>query len=464
MIETMDVCFTYAENNAGVHNVNLTVKAGECVCLLGASGSGKTTITRLVNGLAPAYYEGTFTGKISLAGKEAEHIPMWRRGQEVGSIFQDPQSQFFSGELNGEVAFGCENLGLPGEEVRQNTDAAISEMGLDALRGRALDRLSSGEKQRVAIASVRAMQPRIYVFDEPTANLDEAASRQLSHTMKVLKAAGHALLVAEHRISWLMDVADRFLYVQGGKITLQFTAEEIHRLPQARRLAMGIRCVQATGRPPMPAPVVRPGVMPLLAVQDIGFRVKKLEILSNVSMVAYPGQVVAIVGKNGIGKTTLGKIIAGITKEKAGMLKISGKPVPPRQRNRHVWFSSNDTTTQFFTESVSKEILLGQKATEAVLEEARGLLRRFGLYEYKGRHPATLSGGQRQRLSIACGLLSGRDILVLDEPTSGLDGKNLLLMAEALKYAAAQGKAILVITHDAELMGLCCSHCLRLGP
>lgn len=214
MIELTRASFQYENSDRGVQDISLSVKGGECVVLTGLSGCGKTTVTRLVNGLAPSYYPGVFSGSVRIDGKDISRLSTWEIGRLVGSVFQDPKSQFFSAELAGEVAFPCENYGLSTQEIRERTDAAIKALKLSRLKDRAVDVLSSGEKQRAAIASVYAMKPKVFVCDEPTANLDAAGTRQLAQTLRQLKEQGFTLLLAEHRIDWLMGIADRF-YICG---------------------------------------------------------------------------------------------------------------------------------------------------------------------------------------------------------------------------------------------------------
>ena len=184
MIELTRASFQYENSDRGVRDISLSVKRGECVVLTGLSGCGKTTVTRLVNGLAPSYYPGAFSGSVRIDGKDISALSTWEIGRLVGSVFQDPKSQFFSSELAGEVAFPCENYGLSAREIRERTDAAIEALKLSHLKDRAVDILSSGEKQRAAIASVYAMKPKAFVCDEPTANLDAAGTRQLAQTLR----------------------------------------------------------------------------------------------------------------------------------------------------------------------------------------------------------------------------------------------------------------------------------------
>ncbi len=455
MLELKDVCFTYEQSDCGVQDINVSISQGECVVLIGQSGNGKTTLTRLINGLAPAHYKGSLSGEIRINQNRVQDMPLWELSGLVGSVFQDPKSQFFSGELCGEIAFALENRGCETQEIRKKTDAVIKKTELSYLRDVGLDKISSGEKQKVAIASVLSLSPAVLVLDEPTANLDASAARELGEMLKKLKQAGHTLVLAEHRLSYLSEIADRYLYLQNGTLKKEFTASELQNLPLAEKEEMGIRAVHAVPKPRLQA-IEKSEVF--LSATRIEYTTGKRKILNSLSFMAEKGQVVALTGKNGCGKTTLAKILCGIYKEKKGEICFGGKATRPRHRFRHVWYSSNDTNTQFFTGSLTEELLLQSPKTEKELKRARDILKRLGLYELRDRHPQTLSGGQKQRLSIACGLFSDRAIQVYDEPTSGLDGKNMKLVSEIFKEMAQQGKLVLCITHDAELMEACCSH------
>lgn len=197
--------------------------------------------------------------------------------------------------------------------------------------------------------------------------------------------------------------------------------------------------------------------------RNLTCRRKKLLIFENLNLSLPAGKITALTGRNGAGKTTLAMVLAGLQKQSGGEIYIGGKKLPAGKRRKVVWYSSNDTGTQFFTTSVTEELLLHSDASSGRLEHARTLLKTLGLYAYKDTHPAALSGGQKQRLSIACGLLSGREILLFDEPTSGLDGGNMRKIAAVLTVAAAEGKTIGVITHDKELMQACCDFPMETG-
>lgn len=235
--------FSYYGAPETLHAVDLDVHAGECVVLMGASGSGKTTIVRVLNGLAGGYYRGSVSGDVFLGGLSARDMEAWRRAELVGSVFQDPTAQFFSSQLAGEVAFGCENIGYPAEEVVRRTDAAIGRLGLDRLRTIAVDELSSGQKQRVAIASSLAPAPRLVVMDEPSSNLDEDAAQELGAVLMELKRQGYALVVAEHRISYLMECADRFCYMEAGRMRAVLSRDDVFAMEGSERVAMGVRAL-----------------------------------------------------------------------------------------------------------------------------------------------------------------------------------------------------------------------------
>ena len=461
MIELTRASFQYENSDRGVQDISLSVKGGECVVLTGLSGCGKTTVTRLVNGLAPSYYPGAFSGSVRIDGKDISRLSTWEIGRLVGSVFQDPKSQFFSSELAGEVAFPCENYGLSAREIRERTDAAIAALKLSHLKDRAVDILSSGEKQRAAIASVYAMKPKAFVCDEPTANLDAAGTRQLAQTLRQLKEQGITLLIAEHRIDWLMGIADRFLYLRDGRIAAEYTPEDLRLLPEADILGMGLRSPHE-GKS-LPAPSVLDESPAVLKTAGLSKRIRKEVIFEDISLSVPKGSVTAITGQNGAGKSTLAQILCGLARQTRGHILIDGKKARAAVRRREIYYCGNDTSTQFFTASVAEELLLNTGLTEESKSHARNLLKEFGLYEYRDAHPSALSGGQKQRLAIACAIFSGRRILILDEPTSGLDGQNMRLIAEKLKSEARRGRTILVITHDKELIESCCDNIVEIA-
>jgi energy-coupling factor transport system ATP-binding protein len=456
MIVLEDVSFEYADTGQGVRNINLAIEPGECVVLAGRSGNGKTTLTRLVNGLAPKHYPGTFSGRVLADGQDMNAMPLWQRGRAAGSVFQDPKSQFFSSELAGEVAFACENYGYARADIVRRTNAAISAFGLDSLRGRSIDLLSGGEKQRVAIASVYTLRPKMYVCDEPTANLDETGVRQLAETLTRLKKEGASLLIAEHRLAWLRDIADRVICIENGRMVWQRTPQQLAVMDEAGCERYGLRAFVPVPRPSLPPPAGE-GI-PAISAHRLSCKRRKTVIWQDVDFSAWAGQVIAVVGENGIGKTTLAKVLSGLMRRSAGQVRLGGKPLSPASRRKRVWYSDNDTGAQFFTDSVSEELLLCSDRTEETMEKARALLKTLELYAFRDVHPATLSGGQKQRLSIACGLLSGREILIFDEPTSGLDGRSLRIVSGIFRQAAESGKCVLIITHDHELIRACCTH------
>ena len=468
--------FSYYGAPETLHAVDLDVHAGECVVLMGASGSGKTTIVRVLNGLAGGYYRGSVSGDVFLGGLSARDMEAWRRAELVGSVFQDPTAQFFSSQLAGEVAFGCENIGYPAEEVVRRTDAAIGRLGLDRLRTIAVDELSSGQKQRVAIASSLAPAPRLVVMDEPSSNLDEDAAQELGAVLMELKRQGYALVVAEHRISYLMECADRFCYMKAGRMRAVLSRDDVFAMDGSERVAMGVRSPAFVPRPslkpaPLAAGLAREGERSAFG-EAFGARLEaaSLEVdglavsrggnllFSDVRFAVEPGQIMALTGKNGVGKTSLAQVAVGLGRPDEGCVRVGGRKLSRRELRRRVWYSPNDVSMEFFSSRVDEEVLLFSDQDDAARRYADHVLGRLGLAELGDRHPSSLSGGQKQRLSIACGLASRRSVLILDEPTSGLDALSMRRLADALRCAAEEGAAVVVITHDNEFMRECCTH------
>ena len=226
MIEFQHVSFRYPEGGeGGLHDVSLTIPDGQCVLLCGRSGCGKTTLTRLVNGLIPQFFPGELTGRVLLDGEDLAALPMYRISEKVGSVFQNPRTQFFNVDSDSEIAFGLESQARPAAELRARVDRTAEELGIRGLLGRSLFALSGGEKQRIAFASVYAMEPEVCLLDEPSSNLDAQAIEGLRRHLALLRSQGKTILVVEHRLSYLMDTVDRVLYLEDGRVAGDYSRE-----------------------------------------------------------------------------------------------------------------------------------------------------------------------------------------------------------------------------------------------
>lgn len=460
VVKLKQVSFRYPGATAdSLSKIDLSVHVGECVVLTGGSGCGKTTLTRVINGLATQFYEGSLQGEVQLAGKSVATLPLYDIGRKVGSIFQDPKSQFFSSITEDEIAFGCEKYGLPRPAMNARVDRAIADIDGEKLRGQDIHPMSSGEKQKIAIASVHAVAPQIYVFDEPSANLDMAAVEALRAMMAELKREGHTLIIAEHRLYYLTDLADRVLLMQEGRIAVEWSPSTLLKLSEKERQAFGIRApvlahLQAEAPP---VSIEKPDA---LVVENMHFSYRKRMIFDELNFRIRQGTIVAVVGHNGVGKTTLARLLCGLAKEQSGSVCIAGRVLSRRQRRRQTYFVMQNTDAQLFGDSVIEELRLNDRTLNDLQGDA--LLDLYGLLPWKTAHPATLSGGQKQRLTLAVSDLIEAPLLILDEPTSGLDLANMQRISRHLRALAARGRTLLVITHDLEFAAMTASEVLHL--
>ena len=453
MIEFIDVNYRVADYVI-LTGINLKIHKGECLLLAGESGSGKTTLTKLINGLIPHFYSnGKLSGGVSIQGEKVAETEIYRLAEKIGSVFQNPKSQFFYTDTSSEIAFGLENRGVPPEKIRQRIATTANELGIENLLGRNIFNLSGGEKQSIAFASAYAGEPEIYVLDEPSSNLDNASVERLKELLHYIKAQGKTVIIAEHRLNYLQSIADRVVYLRSGRIVREFKAEQFRALSERERISMGLRTLKETQ-------ITIPKCTDLkgeLRIERIISPYKEEEI----SFGANSGNVIGIVGKNGAGKTTLCKIICGLLKEQSGRVIYQGKKLTRRQRQRLCAMVMQDVNHQLFTDSIVEECELA--APDASKEKIDKLLQGFDLLPYKEVHPAVLSGGQRQRLAVCQAVLSGKKLVIFDEPTSGLDYKHMMQTGEIIQKLSREGYIVLVITHDYEFLNLVCHSVIQLG-
>jgi energy-coupling factor transport system ATP-binding protein len=382
----------------------------------------------------------------------------------VGSVFQNPRSQFFNLDTTGEIAFGCENLGLPASEIRERVWAAARELGIEALLDRDIFALSGGEKQKIAVASAYAPGPDIFVFDEPSSNLDHAACLELAALMKRLKAQGKTLLIAEHRLYYLTGLFDRAIYLKSGEIRRDWPQKEFLALSNKERADLGLRAVSLDSLASKTENTARTNSAPTFTISGLAAGYKRgKSVLEDISFSAAPGEIIGIVGKNGQGKSTLARVLCGLHKEWSGSVVLKGKPLKSKERAGLCYLVMQESGYQLFTDSVENELLLSKSRKERPSDEkVNAILQSLWLSALRERHPMSLSGGEKQRTAIGTAMAHNAAVLIFDEPTSGLDFGNMRRVVDVLKQSADDGKIVFVITHDFELLIRACTRVLML--
>lgn len=319
--------------------------------------------------------------------------------------------------------------------------------------------LSGGEKQKIAIASIYALNPEIYVLDEPSSSLDIKTMNELSHIITKLKSIGKTIVIAEHRLWYLKDIVDRAIYIEDGKIIKEYSIDEIDNLREAERMRTGLR---HTNYKSIKAYVPSETVCNenLLKVENLIFRKSAKTILHIDNLKFHYGNIIGIIGENGIGKSTFAKIVCGLYRESKGEFLKKNKRFSSRSRLKESLLIMQEVNCQLFTDSVYDELLLTSKTKDKnVIDD---WIDDMDLKNISERNPHTLSGGQKQRVIILSALLSDKEILFFDEPTSGLDYRNMMIVAKNIKKVKEENRLILIISHDTEFLESVCDTVINL--
>lgn len=430
-----------------VQEICLSVLAGSCTILCGRSGNGKTTVLRLIDGLAGTFFPGEKGGAVLVRGTDVFDLSPRDRTESIGVVMQDPRSQFFMGTVGDEIAFSLENMGTDPSLTVKRVREAASLCGIEDLLDERLTELSSGQKQRVALAAATACHPQVLVLDEPTSNLDAQGSRSLVKILGELRRSGVAMVISEHRLHQFLPVANEFVYLREGRIAARWSAERFASLSERETAKFGLR------HPDMKSDSK---IKPYSAKDSDGWRMVDVTYrypptkrgIDGITAEFPFGSVTVICGENGTGKTTLAKVLVGAVREQGGIVTRNGKRLSRKERRLLSYFVMQDVDYQLYASCVADEVVLGRHVDDSLKARARDSLAAFDLTDLATRHPASLSGGQKQRVILAAAYCSDAELIVLDEPTSGLDGRGMREVACWCRKLASGGRAVVVITHD----------------
>lgn len=481
-VSCRDVNFEYRsdfsdETVRALSDISFQVEAGQVVVLCGASGSGKSTMIRLLNGLIPHMTRGGISGEVTVAGQNLSRTQLCDIGRISATVFQNPRTQFFADRVIDELAYCGENYGHPPEEILDSCTRAAQSVGISHLLHSSLHRLSGGELQKVACASALAAQVDVIFFDEPTSNLSPQAIEEFADILRTLKEQGKCVLIAEHRLYFLRGIADRVLLMEEGRLAWDVPAEQFYAMGEAERRARGLRSLTNPNVPLLYARDARGAqgdVEPLgerrparegahragLSVENLHFSYGQQCVLT-IPHLSFPrGCVTAVIGENGVGKTTLVRLLCGLASPDAGQITWEGQKMNASRLNGLCALVMQDVHRQLFARSVDEELSVGNGTISP--ERRAQLLEVADLTQCSDRHPLSLSGGQKQRLVIAAAAAAERDVIIFDEPTSGVDARHLTRISQQMRHLAEQGAAVIVVTHDGELVDECADVVIRL--
>jgi energy-coupling factor transporter ATP-binding protein EcfA2 len=482
-----------------LRDLTLQIDDGEFLLVMGPSGVGKSTLLRCLNGLVPHFYGGAISGAVRVAGRDPLALGPSGMADLVGFVLQDPEAQFVVDNVEDELAFALENQGLDAIIMRKRVEEALDQLNIVHLRQRSVNSLSGGERQRVAIGAVMTLQPRVLVLDEPTSQLDPQAAEEVLDTLvKLNHDLGLTIILSEHRLERVVQYVDRVLYLPGcGEAPildepravlrqvdltpplvtlakaldwspLPLTIKEGRRFAKQSSIAKALSSMTSTTHDEWSASHSSISI----SIQHLGYAYNGHPALQDVSIDVHQGEFVALMGRNGSGKTTLLKQLVGLLKPDRGQVHITApgrrQPLDTRQADvdriiQVVGYVPQNPNALLFSDTVRQELDFTRRCHHLPQDSHDVLLDVLGLTAHAHRYPRDLSVGERQRVALASILVAEPQILLLDEPTRGLDYSQKAALTDFLQREKAQGRTIVMATHDVDLVARCADRVVLLG-
>lgn len=459
MIELDKVYLKYnMQPDYALKDISLRIPEGRCVLFCGKSGCGKSSLLKIINGMIPDYYDGEISGTIRIDDLNPQACSLYELSLKVGTVFQNPRTQFYTVNTTSEIAFGCENHGMKPEDIRRRIYEVAQELKLEDLLDKNIFNLSGGEKQKIALASIYAMNPDVYVLDEPSSNLDFKSMKEIADILKLLKEKGKTILIAEHRLWYIKYLVDDIYYLEDGEIKSAMNINQVAQMNENDRLRTGIRNVNLSG---LKNDFRRVQVgSHQISFKDVSVKYNRQTTLKIKDETLHSGKIIAVIGDNGAGKTTFISSLCGYLKRQKGEVDLDHRRARKNTRISNSFMVMQDVNHQLFTNSVMEEVSLG--AEELNEEQITSIMSDMDIIDLKERHPMTLSGGQKQRVASACAATCKKQIIVFDEPTSGLDYFHMSETSKLIKSLITPERFIFVITHDYEFILKACDSVIEI--
>ena len=441
MLTLENLSLFYEQDKKVLDDINLIVADGECVLLTGESGSGKSSIINSINGLAFEYENAKFSGSVKVNNKDLKGMELYEISLLISSVFQNPKTHFFNVDTTLELLFYLENIGLDRKEMESRMEDMLKLFPIKHLLGRSIFDLSGGEKQILCVAACYISGCKIIVLDEPSSNLDDTYIDILKEMLHILKNKGITLIIAEHRIYYLTDLADRIILVRKGELFKELTKDELLNSEKQIGLRSAIKTVLKAQNK---------SVGNDLNIKKLEYNFKDGSGLKIEDISFGLGNIYGITGKNGCGKSTFLRVMTGLDDREKSEITFDGKILNKKDRLKNSSLVMQDVNHQLFTDSVEEEIKLGVK--DLSQDRLDKVLFGLELTELKDRHPMSLSGGQKQRVAIASVLCKNSRFIFFDEPTSGMDYKNMIRISKLIKEMSTKDNIIFIVSHDNEFL------------